>query len=284
MRNDVHAPSNIQPNDYLFVGQLTTRIEGLGDCLFIQQERKVIEGHMQRTGGNYATHAHGGSCHICGAFALYLAVFYHEPSNEYIKTGQDCATKLDMGERSAFQSFRKAVRAALGNIAGKAKAQMILAEHDLDALWPIYDGGWKAEYEQQEEIVIDIVGKLVRYGNLSERQIAFLARLEKQIVKRPEIKARWQAEKDAAEPVPEGRQQVSGIVVKRDWQENDFGGRPVWTVKDDRGFAVWGTVPDKIAPTVSKGDRVSFVATLTQSDTDSKFGFAKRPAKVEIAA
>ena len=71
-------------------------------------------------------------------------------------------------------------------------------------------------------------------------------------------------------------------------------------VVDDRGFKVYGTVPqaiiDEAVPRphslgaqvwdyeVLKGQRVTFSATVQASDDDDKFGFFKRPTKAAIAA
>ena len=48
------------------------------------------------------------------------------------------------------------------------------------------------------------------------------------------------------------------------------------TLKDDRGFVVWG------GNIGEKGDKVSFMATVVVSDNDPKFGFYKRPTKIQI--
>ena len=71
-------------------------------------------------------------------------------------------------------------------------------------------------------------------------------------------------------------------------------------VKDDRGFKVYGTVPqaiiDEAVPRphslgaqvwdyeVLKGQRITFSATVQASDDDDKFGFFKRPTKAALAA
>jgi len=47
-------------------------------------------------------------------------------------------------------------------------------------------------------------------------------------------------------------------------------------VQDDRGFKVWGTSQ------ADKGDRVTFMARVEVSQDDPKFGFYKRPTKVQI--
>lgn len=77
-----------------------------------------------------------------------------------------------------------------------------------------------------------------------------------------------------------GRVEVTGVVTSTDSRANDFGVRYVMTVKDDRGFRVWGSIPSAINPSV--GDRVTFTATVEKSDKDGTFGFYTRPSKARI--
>ena len=92
-----------------------------------------------------------------------------------------------------------------------------------------------------------------------------------------------EAERAEAEPVPltGKRETVEGVVLKVDWKENAYGSRQVFTVQDDRGFRIWGTVPSAIYQ-VAEGDRVRYDARLEASDRDEKFGFHSRPTKAEI--
>lgn len=99
-------------------------------------------------------------------------------------------------------------------------------------------------------------------------------------------------EREAEVRVPclTGRIVVSGTVVSTDTKENDYGVRHVMTVRDDRGFVVWGTEPSKVLlpngqPSgvyLSVGDRIEFTATVEQSDRDECFGFFSRPSKAKV--
>lgn len=97
----------------------------------------------------------------------------------------------------------------------------------------------------------------------------------------------WIAEQAAREievktPVITGEKvQITGTVVSVDLKETDWGYREVMTVKDDRGFKVWGTRPAKISD-CHAGDKVSFIASVERSSEDESFGFYKRPTKVTI--
>lgn len=87
-------------------------------------------------------------------------------------------------------------------------------------------------------------------------------------------------EAEVRTPCLTGRITVIGKVVSTDTKENDFGVRYVMTVRDDRGFTVWGTEPSSIS--VNVGDRVEFTATVERSDRDECFGFYSRPSKAKV--
>jgi hypothetical protein len=77
-----------------------------------------------------------------------------------------------------------------------------------------------------------------------------------------------------------GKMQITGQVVARHWRDSDWGLIPKMTVRDDRGFTVWSTVPAAINPAI--GDRVQFTATIVQSDDNPFMAFASRPCKASI--
>jgi len=124
--------------------------------------------------------------------------------------------------------------------------------------------------------VRDIVGRLVRYGSLSEKAEAYLHTLLTRIAKWPEVMAARKAEKEAAANCPTGRVTVDGIILKLAEHESAFGTVTKMTVKDKTGFIVWTTQPSGCE--AKRGEAVKFTVTLTPSDRDVKFGFGKRPA------
>ncbi len=137
-RNDIHCPSKIQPQDYTFVAISTATRSGLGYHGFVLAQQARIRAHMAQTGGAYATHEHGGNCMSCGAHCLYMAVFHHGKSNEYIATGMDCAEKIGIGDPDAFRIFSVAVDAARHHAAGKRKADGVLQLANLSNAWQLY--------------------------------------------------------------------------------------------------------------------------------------------------
>lgn len=119
----------------------------------------------------------------------------------------------------------------------------------------------------------------------------------------------WAAEREIenanAEAIVNGKQSITGEIISTKVVDGfAYGQRVVkMVVKDDRGFKVWGTVPQAILDeyvyrsgigfdadenywnyNVLKGQRVTFSATVEASNDDDKFGFFKRPTKAAIAA
>ncbi len=134
-RTDIHRPSAINPTEYAFVA-----CDSLysNETSFIRAQREIIANHQARTGGVWSDHQHGGTCHVCGAAAMYLAVYHHRPTNTYIQTGEDCADKMSLGQPAAFRCIRDAVKRDREVQAGKRKAQEVLAANDLSAAWDVY--------------------------------------------------------------------------------------------------------------------------------------------------
>jgi len=287
-RTDIHRPSEINPDDYEFVAHQYIKMEDLGDCLFMQEQREILRAHMSRTGGKYSHHSHGGVCMVCGnAYAIYTEVFYHPKTNTYVITGQDCAFKIGIGDATIFKNFREQVKDALELKSGKAKAKAVLQKENLSEAWDIYtevmDTGMEvAQYE--ERTIADIVSKQVKYGSISDRQMDFIRKLIDAIyVERPQREAlRKQREEEHANApdAPDGRVTITGTVVSMKVYESErFGESVKMTVKSDEGWLAWGSIPSGISGNVEKGCRVSFTATVTRSDKDPKFGFYKRPTK-----
>lgn len=274
-RTDIHRPAVIRPEDYEFVGFEYLKIEGFGDCAAILAEREVIRAHMDRTGGTYSSHQHGGNCHVCGAAAIYTVLFYHEATNSYVRTGQECAELL--GCREDGDKFRRAVQDAREAAAGKRKAQALLDDAGLSAAWPVYLQGGASH---EAATVVDIVGKLVRYGSISPAQTNYLRSLVDRIQRRPEIEAQRAKEHEAAAPLPitDRRVTICGTVVSV--RSNDFGARML--VKHADGWKVWGSLPASLDSDGLTGKTVEFCATVKPSKDDAKFGFFSRPTKARV--
>ncbi len=119
----------------------------------------------------------------------------------------------------------------------------------------------------------------MKYGSISDKAMGFLRQLVERLPERDKRNAEQTKqraeEKAAAKPCPTGRVKVDAIVLKVEERETEWGVRQVMTVKADEGFILWGSVPSGV--TVDRDCKIVFVATLTPSDNDPKFGFFKRP-------
>lgn len=286
-RTDIHRPAEIQPEDYDFVGcEMVPGASGgdLGALAILQEERMQIRAHMQRTGGRYSRHAHGGVCHICGnANAIYTTLWHHRPSNVYIRVGSECSGKLEQGDGEAFRALSRikdVVARARAAHAGKLKAEHILAEAGLTPAWDIYLA--PSEDKQREELTVtDIVSNLVRYGAMSEKQATFLRTLLTRIENRAETERQRAEELARAADVPmtEERVRIGGtlLAVKRNEYTN------IWKmlVQHEDGYKLWGSFPVALGGT-PRGSKIEFFAQISRSDRDSKFGFFRRPTRAKV--
>lgn len=290
-RADTHRPSAIQPEDYEYVGPELIKIEGLEDCMALQEMRARIQAHMKRTGGTYSSHQHGGNCMVCGSVhAIYTVLFYHAKTNSYVRMGHECAEKCDMGDASEFNAFHKGIKDARNLQKGKNKAKALLSDRGLEQAWAIYEAGTTPTTPREESTVWELVGKLVRYGDISDNQFKYLGVLLERINTRAERKAQREAERAAAKPCPSGRIQIVGTVLNTKYQESMFGETLKMLVKAEDGWLVYGTVPSSLEifddgdlqRGLQHGDRIRFKATVTPSENDEKFGFFKRPTGAEL--
>lgn len=309
-RKDIHRPSAIIPQDYEFVSVRSREVfEDGGGAWEVQKFNE----HRKATGGRFASHEHGGNCDVCGAWFIDYAIFYHAPSNEYIRAGLDCSAKIEEGHEDDFRRVAQLRRATAKRQKESDEALKKLSERGLDTfietLFVDRVGGTTFQADGTETIdflgirdmspnnfetnyfvsriatLVDMVRNLVKYGEWSEKQWSYAASmveaLEDPIGKLEEMRKNI----EELTEVVEGKQVVKGKVLSIKEEESYFGYQPTYTTKmlvlDERKFKVWVTVPKAIQE-VCVGDVVEFTATLTRSDKDKSFGFGKRPSKASI--
>jgi hypothetical protein len=281
-RTDIHRPSAINPSEYEFVGCEHAR-GGMDGDGFVEEfsDWAEIRTHMESTGGHYFGHEEGGPCDVCGSTKLIWSILYHHaPSNAYVRVGADCAYKLGLKGTDKFNAFKKRLSEQAEVYAGKQKAKGILAEAGLTQAWDIAMAEDRKGFVWEENTITDIVGKLIKFGSVSDKQLAFLGRLIEKIATRQEREAARKAENEAAEPFPltSERIQITGEVLSTKMQESDFGAVRKMLVRSDAGWKVWVTCPGQ----PERGNRVSFFAKVEPSRDDPKFGFGSRPTKFQI--
>ena len=266
-RTDVHRPAVLVTEDYSYIAAFDIQAPfWAGSDFALDISRKVRQSTL---GGERGM----SQCHHCGAHIRYVAVLEHLPTGEFIAVGETCLENRFERATGEFHALRK--QAQLDRQAQRirtAVAEFVTSNPDL---------AWMGDKENNgapelPDFCFDIARKLRRYGELSERQVAAVRKCMAGAVKLAEMKAA-QADEPKV-PCPEGKQTITGVIVSLKWQDSQYGSTLKMVVKDDRGFAVWSTVPASL-PNSERGDRVTFTATLTRSDRDEAFGFAKRPTK-----
>tara|TARA_R110002167_G_C12427569_1_gene629506 strand:- start:98 stop:757 length:660 start_codon:yes stop_codon:yes gene_type:complete len=131
---------------------------------------------------------------------------------------------------------------------------------------------------------------------IAKREAEAKAKAEKKAIEDAEyaeIKRQEQEVYDKADPVPvtDDRIKFTGVIQKTYFTNNQWGGSTRMFFIDDRGFRLNGSAiketyidedGDEDRRFVDDAVRVSFVAKVTPSDDDPKFGFVKRPNNVEV--
>lgn len=271
-RTDAHRPSALITEDY----EYAYSYDAHPDCFnapFVQAQvaRLMEEGYS--FGG-----PEGRGCQHCGANIRYVAVLKHLPTQTLIRVGETCLARFDLSTNE-FHALRKAAQLDRERQRIATRRAAFFAQYpDAETAY-----GWAFDRVQDgqygwEGTRHSFVGKIAREGEASPRFVALIMRDMARTERQEAERAAQDAER---KPVVEGKGvTVTGEVVSVKFQENAYGGRMVWTVKDDRGFLVWGSIPSAINP--ERGDRVTFVANVERSDRDECFGFAQRPRKAEV--
>lgn len=229
----------------------------------------------------------GTSCDYCGTGIMYVFVVKGATGREF-KVGCDCVEKVDQGPLAhavsvAAKRMKAEAKAEREAAAGKRKAQDTLEAAGLTEAWGIWaeeDTVKRYAYKYEETTIVDIVGKLVRYGSVSEKSLAYVGRMLEAIKGRAAKEEAKAAEQAAALDCPKGRVTVRGTVLSTKVVYSDFGSTEKMLVKTAEGWKVWGTVPGHLA--VDKGYEVTFSAQVEPSKDDPKFGFYSRPTQARI--
>ena len=216
-----------------------------------------------------------GKCSVCGANFNYGDVWLHEPTQELITIGHDCADKYElMADRSAFElevgNF-KAARAVEIAKAEKAEKRAAFMEN-----YP----GLEEALVCSHNIVSDIRRRFETYGDISPKQVALVMKLaaEAAAPKVPVVE-------EAHTAAPEGRVTFTGVVVSTKRVDSDYGVQTKMLVRVETpngSWLAWGTCPAAILSQScndggAKGKTVEVTATLKRG-RDAHFALMSRPA------
>jgi hypothetical protein len=189
-------------------------------------------------------------------------------------------------DRDAWERGRDA---AIRRNAAKTRGRKWIAEDDsrVELANFVANGGDGSDFSLDMRDALDQWGSLTASQEAAMRKV--MARFEQREAERT---AEWEAAADC----PAGRVEVSGVIISTDLRDNAFGSQWKMLVRDDSGFKVWGSIPNKLMEQTEtfinhqffsvekdlKGKRVSFTAAVEPSKDDQKFGFFKRPTKAKL--
>jgi len=271
MRTDIHRKGAIIPADYRYVMSysLSTTQDGWPipsfnvNCVLDTNHAKsthdgncCLIGMFNDPTKKFAKHGTTGKCTICGASYIYGDVWQHIPSGEYIHVGHDCADKMEHYiSRNGFNTNRE--RFVNMSIRKIRLEKFIEQFPDMAAVFAVAD---------KNSIIADMRSKVMEWGSLSDKQIAFAMKLANEIINPAPVE-------DEPEPLllKDGRGTYTGKFVAFKSTESAYG----WVTKglfivlqDDKQAKIWTTVPNgygneknveaMVTVTLAKGDKPGF--------------------------
>lgn len=266
----IHNPTNFNPADYTVLDYLDNRRpEYFGQTVEAWREEIAFwEADMARIfGATWQRKIH--SCVHCGNGRVrYITAVEHIPTGDVVVFGADCTARLGFADRMSWKLAQIKAKAEAGHARMKLWGQreaFVKSRPDLAAA--IEQA--KAEVHGMNTFVHDVIGKLNRFGSISDKQIAaVVASLQRDLDK---ANAPVEVKGDA----PTGRVTVTGVVVGLKDQESAYGWTTKMTIKLANNARVWMTKP--AGADVERGATVTVTATFEVSATDKSFAFGKRP-------
>lgn len=242
---------------------------------FQQHRAEWIARNVELFGREYP----GGRCEHCGAHIRWAGIVRYTPTGQHFIVGEVCAEeRMSLSNRG--QHDARLVKMAAEHQAevlriAEAKATFF-REHAAEAAY-LFN-----EDRPYSDFMADLRDKLVRYGSLSEKQIACITRNIERDAERQERIVERESKLAGVPALAEGRYEIEGRVVSTKWQESDFGGALKMLVEFDDGNRVWGTVAKSLGFDGLEGRRVALTAKVERSQNDEHFGFFSRPSKARF--
>ena len=297
-RQDVHRVSQINPEDYDFVTVLVpvsdeARIYGISEPIGTEE---LIQ-HQNATNGKWALQTN--QCHVCGAYHKTSAVWWHRDLNEYIRTGKDCAEKMETRVKGEFKKAADQESARLKKMERDQKKKA-----GIEALKKTYVGRealeiyrtsivkWEEKVHRTYQTLDDVVTSILKYGKLSENQLNFLEKLISKMY------CHYIPDQNIPLLKP-GRQTITGTIVSLREAENygPYPGSAKMLLQTSWGQKIWATAPrtgdlkyqEKNGELVDmhghirfwdmKDSVITLQMTIEATDKDPNFYIGKRPAK-----
>ena len=220
----------------------------------------------------FADHGATGKCTVCGAGYIEGDIWEHVATGVHIHVGHICAAKYDLitdwtAEECARERMRRNACILAAREHGGIKRAEFLAAHP----------GLEAALKLDHRILADMADRFRKFGDLSEKQIAFALKLADEVRNPPPAELKTTA--------PTGKQTFRGRVVSVKSQESQFGIQMRMTVKVETpsgAWLAWGTAPSALLDAGAnhdggiRGAEVEVTATL-EAGREPNFAIMKRP-------
>jgi hypothetical protein len=230
-------------------------------------------------------------CALCGHGLKIACAVTHKTTGNGYWIGRDCAKTVTA--LSGFDGIIKGATVALAQRIACEKREADFLAANPDAIGVIQ---W-SKRPSAPRISRDIIEKLRRYGNISDKQLALLEKVRQQDIDR---------RAKATGTATAGRQTIHGVIRKVTVVNGERGERSYAKILVDLGNGVrlWGNTPEYYVlddVTISRaeewqkighetwlltilkvGDTIQFKATVEPKADDPLFGFWKRPADFKM--
>lgn len=276
----VHNPTNFEPKDYVVEDYLDNkRPEYCGghQDLYLLELEQWERGMRTALGEGWRAKSH--RCIHCGNGSVrWITAVRHLPTNEVVAFGAICTNRLGFADKVAFKLAQLQARAEARKVRFTAYTKR---EAFISTRPEVAAALLAAPLPQHAKnfFVHDVLAKLDRYGELSEKQVSAVV---ESLKRDDEHVAKQMAE--AAEPkgdAPSGRVTVTGTILTIKTQEGYMPGTTSlkMLVKLENNAKAWCSVPTN-GDDVQEDDVITFKATFEVSATDKSFAFGKRPLMV----
>lgn len=289
MRTDIHSEKSLKPENYEVLEYFYTQIPPelfmaaafTGSTQVIDEFRRDAE-RIRNMLKERGAHIHGGwsNCDHCGAYYHHGVLLEHVQTKELITVGWICGEKrFELSniewDRVRLEKVLKQIRHRRSKI---SKLRTFVRENREVARMI-------SRHSKKNTFLSSLRYQLDRDGDLSRAQVDAVPKAVERIKAQAARIAKLNAE--PKKPAPSGRVVVTGEIVFVKAQDSQYGTTWKMLVKCD-GFRVWSTIPAAIETENGcfidlKGRVVTFTATVTPSNDDESFAFAKRPSKATLA-
>jgi len=295
MRNDIHSPKNFKPADYEVEEHFgVMSVEGHDGEYHGEQYGYEAIDHCYHKNDQHVNNPHPDhdQCDVCGTRFVHGAVLLHKPSGVFITIGGQCLTTIaEVRHLTEGQRLYAAKKAHTRRMkAGKIRA--MLGENP----------GLNAALKTDHYISRDLRESAIKWGSLSEKQVALAFKIAKDEANKPE--------EAPAVPMPDTdeRRTVTATILGTKLVDGYMGGQDekmlVQIEADGGAYKAYGTLPsaiadaqwaeeakrreanpeaDKVWPEL-KGAVITFTARFERSNKDECFGFIKRPTKITVVS